>query len=375
MKIGIVGLPNVGKSTLFNALTKSKSAMAANYPFCTIDPNVGVVEVPDARLQKLVELVKPEKTIPAIVEFVDIAGLVKGASEGEGLGNQFLAHIRECEAIAQVVRVFSDGNVIHVHGNVDPKRDMEVLETELILADLQTVQKRLSKAKNEAKSGDKKKAAYAVLVEKVEKMLSEGKKIIDSDFTPEEKIEMEDLHLLTAKPLLYIANVSENEIQNFDAGNFKKTLNLKPEQKVIPISAKIEEELGALSDEEARMFLQDLGLKETGLNALIQAAYETLGLITYFTAGPRRFAPGPFTLVTRARKQRGSSTPTSKKGLFVRKPSLTTITSKPAANRRRKKKVSCAPKERSTSSKMETSCISGSITDARYGDHSGNLCS
>lgn len=285
MKIGIVGLPNVGKSTLFNALTKSKSAMAANYPFCTIDPNVGVVEVPDHRLQKLVELVVPQKTIPAIVEFVDIAGLVKGASEGEGLGNQFLAHIRECDAIAQVVRVFSDGNVIHVHGNVDPKRDMEILETELILADLQTVQKRVSKAKNDAKSGDKKKAQYAALVEKVEKLLSEGKKIIDAGLTDEEKTDIADLHLLTAKPLLYIANVSESDVRSFDPEAFKKNLNLRPDQKVIPISAKIEEELGALSDEEAKMFLQDLGLKETGLNALIRAAYETLGLITYFTAG------------------------------------------------------------------------------------------
>lgn len=285
MKIGIVGLPNVGKSTLFNALTKSKSAMAANYPFCTIDPNVGVVEVPDARMQRLVEIVKPQKTIPAIVEFVDIAGLVKGASEGEGLGNQFLAHIRECDAIAQVVRQFSDGNVIHVHGNVDPKRDMEILETELILADLQTVQKRVAKAKNEAKSGDKKKVQYAALVEKVEKSLLEGKKIIDVEFTPEEKLEMKDLHLLTAKPLLYIANVSENDAKDFDVESFKKNLGLQPQQKVIPISAKIEEELGALSDEEANMFLSDLGLKETGLNALIRAAYETLNLSTYFTAG------------------------------------------------------------------------------------------
>jgi hypothetical protein len=287
MKIGIVGLPNVGKSTLFNALTKSKSAMAANYPFCTIDPNVGVVEVPDPRLQKLVELVSPLKTIPAIVEFVDIAGLVKGASEGEGLGNQFLAHIRECDAIAQVVRVFSDGNVIHVHGNVDPKRDMEILETELILADLQTVEKRVSKAKNEAKSGDKKKAQYSELIQKIERMLGEGKKIIEAELTEEERAEIKDLHLLTAKPLLYIANVAENEAKSFDAEAFRKNLGLKPNQKVIPISAKIEEELGALSDEEAKMFLLDLGLKETGLNALIKAAYETLGLITYFTAGPK----------------------------------------------------------------------------------------
>lgn len=287
MKIGIVGLPNVGKSTLFNALTRTKAAMAANYPFCTIDPNVGVVEVPDERLQKLVELVKPQKVIPAIVEFVDIAGLVKGASEGEGLGNKFLAHIRECDAISQVIRVFEDGNVIHVHGNVDPKRDMEVLETELILADLQTIQKRLGKAKNEAKSGDKKKAEYAELVERIEKALNEGKKVIDLPLTPEEKEATTDLHLLTAKPLLYIANVGEKEVATIDVKALHQKLQLRENQRVIPISAKIEEELGALSEEESQMFLTDLGLKETGLNALIKAAYETLGLQTYFTAGEK----------------------------------------------------------------------------------------
>ncbi len=285
MKIGIVGLPNVGKSTLFNALTKTKAAMAANYPFCTIDPNIGIVEVPDSRIAKLVEIAKPLKTIPAIVEFVDIAGLVKGASEGEGLGNQFLAHIRECDAIAQVIRTFADPNVIHVHGNVDPKSDMEVIETELILADLQTVQKRLAKAKSDCKSGDKKKVQYADLIARLEQGLTEGKKIIELEFTDEEKELIHDLHLLTAKPLLYIANVSENEIGKIDTEALKQKLQLKPHQKVIPISAKIEEELGALSDEESKMFLEDLGLKETGLNALIQAAYETLGLATYFTVG------------------------------------------------------------------------------------------
>lgn len=288
MKIGIVGLPNVGKSTLFNALTRSKGAMAANYPFCTIDPNVGVVEVPDERIQKLVETVKPEKVIPAIVEFVDIAGLVKGASEGEGLGNQFLSHIRECDAISQVIRVFFDANVIHVHGNVEPKRDMEILETELILADLQTVQKRLQKANSDAKSGDKKKKEYADIVAKAEKILSEGRKMIDADLSTDELETLHDLHLLTAKPILYIANVDEKEIANFDAAKIeqlKQSLGLKPTHKLIPISAKIEEELGSLTDEEAKMFLSDLGLKETGLNALIKAAYATLGLITYFTAG------------------------------------------------------------------------------------------
>lgn len=285
MKIGIVGLPNVGKSTLFNALTRSKGAMAANYPFCTIDPNVGVVEVPDERIRRLVEVVQPQKTIPAIVEFVDIAGLVKGASEGEGLGNQFLAHIRECDAIAQVIRAFEDPNVIHVHGNVDPKRDIEILETELILADLQTVQKRLGKAQNEAKSGDAKKKVYAELVATIEKALKEGQKILELELTPEENEALADLHLLTAKPLLYIANVSESEVATIDAPSLKTKLGLQSSQELIPISAKIEEELGALSDEESKMFLQDLGLKETGLNALIKAAYRTLGLITYFTAG------------------------------------------------------------------------------------------
>lgn len=287
MKIGIVGLPNVGKSTLFNALTRSKSAMAANYPFCTIDPNVGVVEVPDERLQQLVNTVHPQKVIPAIVEFVDIAGLVKGASEGEGLGNQFLAHIRECDAIAQVIRVFKDSNVIHVHGDVDPKRDIEIIETELMLADLQTVQKRAGKAKNDAKSGDKKKVAYAALIEKVEKALTEGKKMIEMEFTDEEKEALSDLHLLTSKPFLYIANVSESEINSINIEELKKRLNLHPQDMIIPISAKIEEELGALSKEDAEMFLQELGLKETGLNALIKAAYQTLGLITYFTAGEK----------------------------------------------------------------------------------------
>ncbi len=285
MKIGIVGLPNVGKSTLFNALTRSKGAMAANYPFCTIEPNVGIVEVPDVRIQKLKDIVKTEKIIPAIVEFVDIAGLVKGASVGEGLGNQFLAHIRECDAIAQVIRAFEDGNVIHVHGNVDPKRDIEILETELILADLQTLEKRLSKAQSEAKSGDKKKQQYAQTLEKVERLLASGKKVIDAQLQSEEKEALLDLHLLTAKPILYIANVHENEIANINVEALKNKLGLSASMQIIPISAKIEEELGALSEEEAQTFLQELGLKETGLNMLIHAAYATLGLITYFTAG------------------------------------------------------------------------------------------
>lgn len=275
----------MGKSTLFNALTRSKGAMAANYPFCTIEPNVGVVEVPDERLWLMKDVVKTTKVIPAIVEFVDIAGLVKGASEGEGLGNQFLANIRECDAIAQVIRAFEDENIIHVHGTIDPKRDIEVLETELILADLQTVQKRLQKAESEAKSGDKKKQLYAQIVKKVSQILGEGKKIIDAEFSDDEKVQIYDLHLLTAKPILYIANVHENEVADINISELGKRLGLPANAKIIPISAKIEEELGALPEDEAAAFLKELGLKETGLNSLIKAAYETLGLITYFTAG------------------------------------------------------------------------------------------
>jgi GTP-binding protein YchF len=287
MKIGIVGLPNVGKSTLFNALTRSKGAMAANYPFCTIEPNVGIVEVPDERIARLQETVKTQKVVPAIVEFVDIAGLVKGASEGEGLGNQFLAHIRECDAIAQVVRAFADDNIIHVHGNVDPRRDIEILETELILADLQTITKRLAKATSDAKSGDRKKKEYLEFLQKVSKLIGAGKKLIDCELNKEEKELIADLHLLTAKPILYVANVHEQEIATIDIEALKKKFGIPASSKLIPISAKIEEELGALSREEANDFLKELGLKETGLNALIKAAYQTLGLITFFTAGPK----------------------------------------------------------------------------------------
>lgn len=285
MKIGIVGLPNVGKSTLFNALTKSSAAMAANYPFCTIDPNVGVVEVPDFRLKKLAEVVKPERIMPAVVEFVDIAGLVKGASEGEGLGNQFLSHIRECDAIGQVLRLFKDDNVIHVHGGVDARRDLEIIETELILADLQTVSKRVGKAKNDAKSGDKKKVAYLALIEKIEASLQSGKKAIDLELNEEEKIELSDLHLLTSKPFLYILNVSETDLNTVIPEQVKIDLGLPANSKVIPICARVEEELINFTEEEAEGLLNELGMKESGLNRLIREAYDTLGLMTYFTAG------------------------------------------------------------------------------------------
>ncbi len=287
LKIGIVGLPNVGKSTLFNALTRTRKANVANYPFCTIDPNVGIVEVPDPRLIKLAEMVKPKQIIPATCEFVDIAGLVRGASKGEGLGNQFLANIRECAAIAEVVRVFGDSDVIHSYGNVDPKRDIEIIHAELILADLQTVEKRLSKAKSEARSGDKKAAEYFVHLEKLHKALGEGKFACEALATPEDKKYFMDLSLLTAKEVLYIANIHESQIGKISKKELCEKMGLPESSEVVQISAKIEEELGQMEMAEAEVFLQDLGIAESGLSALIHAAYRTLGLQTYFTAGPK----------------------------------------------------------------------------------------
>lgn len=287
LKIGIVGLPNVGKSTIFNALVGAKSAEAANYPFCTIDPNVGVVEVPDERLQALAKIENPEKIIPTTIEFVDIAGLVEGASKGEGLGNQFLSHIRECDAIAQVIRGFDDANIVHVYGDVNPKRDREVIDTELILADLQTVEKRLHKAISETKSGNKDNIAYAALVQKVFNALSSGKLALEMDFSAEEKSLLRDLHLLTIKPHLYIVNVKEDQIANVDRTDYAKKLGLDDPSKIIPISARVEEELVGFSKEEAKEFLKELGVTSSGLDEVIKAAYKALNLITYFTAGPK----------------------------------------------------------------------------------------
>ncbi|MFC1647698.1 redox-regulated ATPase YchF [Patescibacteria group bacterium] len=287
LKIGIVGLPNVGKSTLFNALTKEGAAESANYPFCTIDPNVGIVEVPDERLDELAKVANPQQIIPTVIEFVDIAGLVKGASEGEGLGNQFLSHIRECHAIVQVIRVFEDPDVVHVHGEVHPQKDREILEAELIFADLQTLEKRLQKAESEAKSGDKEKIEYAEILKKIEAYFHQGKLVSNMDLTDEEKEAIRDLHLLTSKPLLYIANIHENEVSSINIDELRKKLEINNQTTLIPISAKVEEELGSFSDKEAQEFLQSLGLKETGLNQLIKASYKLLNLITFFTAGPK----------------------------------------------------------------------------------------
>ena len=287
LKIGIVGLPNVGKSTLFNALTRTKGAEAANYPFCTIEPNVGIVEVPDERMKQLSDIVNPQKIIPTIIEFVDIAGLVEGASKGEGLGNKFLAHIRECDAIAQVVRVFEDPNITHVHEKIDPKRDIEIIESELLLADLQTLESRLTKARTAAKSNDKDAVKYADLVGKIHDELNAGNLAHRLDLTPDEKVAIKDLHLLTAKPVMYIANMHENDVARASTDELRALLSTHESARIIPISARIEEELIGFSDEEAREFLAEMGLKETGLNALIRHAYDILDLRTYFTAGEK----------------------------------------------------------------------------------------
>lgn len=286
LKIGIVGLPNVGKSTLFNALTKSSGAEAANYPFCTIDPNVGMVEVPDPRMQKLVEIATPQKIIPAVVEFVDIAGLVKGASEGEGLGNKFLANIRQCDAIAQVVRFFEDADITHVHGGVNPKIDKDVIELELILADLDTVNRRLSETEKKTKSGDKQAVKEVEILKKLKAHLESEQLAIHLELSDEERELIKTLHLLTYKPFLYIANLKEEELAGFDAEPVKKQMELGEKQDILPISAKVEADLVDFDEEEAQAYLADLGLKESGLNAVIRAAYRLLGLQTYFTAGP-----------------------------------------------------------------------------------------
>ena len=286
LKIGIVGLPNVGKSTLFNALTGSRGAQAANYPFCTIDPNVGIVEVPDVRLQKLVELVSPEKVIPATVEFVDIAGLVKGASKGEGLGNKFLAAIREVHAICHVVRAFEHGDIIHVDGSVEPKRDRETIEMELILADLEHIGNRIDKTESAAKTGDKEKVKELALLQKLKTHLDAGEVAIRLELDKEEKVIMRTIPLLTYKPILYAINVSEEQLANMDPAEMKRQMGMNDNEELVLICAKIEEDLHDLSLDERREYLESIGAS-SGLSQLIHAAYAALGYITYFTAGPQ----------------------------------------------------------------------------------------
>ena len=285
LKIGIVGLPNVGKSTLFNALTKAQNAAAENFPFCTIDPNVGIVEVPDERIEKIVKTVEPLKTIRSAVEFVDIAGLVKGASKGEGLGNQFLSHIRECNAICHVLRAFQDDDVHHVDGVVDPSSDWEVILTELVLADLQSVDKQLDAVAKKARSGDKEAKVDLVLLEQIKDVLENEQLASSIDFNEEEQVAVKRFCLLTMKPFLIVANVAEGQFADFDETKFRAKINADLAIPIIPVCAKIEAELIDLSDKEAREFLLEIGATKSGLENLVQTSFDLLGLQSYFTAG------------------------------------------------------------------------------------------
>jgi hypothetical protein len=291
LKAGIVGLPNVGKSTLFNAVTRTRKAEAANYPFCTIDPNVGIVTVPDSRLQVLKDIAKTSVIIPAAIEFVDIAGLVKGASQGEGLGNKFLTHIREVDAIVQVVRCFEDADIHHVTGSVDPVRDIEIITTELVLADLEAVQKRLASVAKDAKRGDKEALAQENVLKKIEPHLNAGKPALTLELTPEDKAISRLFWLMTDKPTIFACNVKESDLANADQNPF--VLKVREYTKnhfaceAVVISAQIESDLIDLSADESKEFLKELGVTESGVGVLIRATYHLLGLRTYFTAGEK----------------------------------------------------------------------------------------
>ena len=285
-KCGIVGLPNVGKSTLFNALTKA-GIDAENFPFCTIDPNTGVVPVPDPRLQKLAEIVSPQKVIPATMEFVDIAGLVAGAAQGEGLGNQFLAHIRETDAIAHVVRCFDDENIVHVAGRVSPQDDVEIINTELALADLDTLERVYDRNRRVANSGDKDAKALMVILEKVRDKLEAGLPVRVAELEKEERAAIQEFHFITAKPVLYIANVAEDGLEDNPLVDAVREIAAHDKAEVVVVSNQIEAEVAELDDAEREEFLADLGIEEPGLNRVIRAGYKLLGLQQYFTAGEK----------------------------------------------------------------------------------------
>ncbi len=323
MNIGIVGLPNVGKSTIFNALTQTAKAEVANYPFCTIDPNVGIVNVPDDRVYKIAELERSKKVTPATIEFVDIAGLVKGASKGEGLGNQFLSHIRQVAAIAHVIRCFEDPNIVHVEGSINPVRDAEIIEIELIMADLQTVEKRLERTLKIAKSGNKEAKKELEILEKTKAILENLQSIrtnLDKFTKDEIKFLEKTLFLLTLKPLMYIANVSEEDLPDGKDNPYVKALKSKAEKEgspVVILCGKIEEEIIELPKEERKEFLEALGLEEPGLNKMIKAGYKLLDLITFFTAGPKEARAWTIKKGTKAQQAAGEIHSDIEKGFIA----------------------------------------------------------